>query len=64
MTDKMLTCLTKCIIEKVVDDVLDHRVSYIDEVQKGIDAADARDFASPEEVNAVFERMRVTNKDK
>ena len=45
------------LLNKAVDDVLVYYQWYTGEVQKGIDAANSGEFASPEEVDAVFRKF-------
>ena len=45
------------LLNKAVDDILDYYQWYIGEVQKGVEAANDGEFASSEEVNAVFKKF-------
>jgi len=44
------------LLNKALDDILEHQAWFEAEVQKGIAAADRGEFASPEEVTAVFNK--------
>jgi len=44
------------LLNKALDDILDHQAWFVAEVQKGIAAADKGEFASPEEVTAIFNK--------
>lgn len=45
------------LLNKAVDDILEHYQWHTDEVQKGVAAANSGEFASPEEVDAVFRKF-------
>jgi len=44
------------LLNKALDDILDHQAWFVAEVQKGIAAADKGEFASPEKVTAIFNK--------
>ena len=44
------------LLNKALDDILDHQAWFVAEVQKGITAADKGEFASPENVTAIFNK--------
>jgi len=44
------------LLNKALDDILDHQAWFVAEVQKGIAAADKGEFASPENVTAIFNK--------
>ena len=44
------------LLNKALDDILEHQAWFMEEVQKGIEAADKREFASPDEVTAIFNK--------
>lgn len=44
------------LLNKAVDDILEYYQWYVGEVQKGIEAANKGEFASSEEVDAVFKK--------
>jgi predicted transcriptional regulator len=44
------------LLNKALDDILEHQAWFVAEVQKGIAAADKGEFASPEEVTAIFNK--------
>ena len=44
------------LLNKTLDDILEHQAWFIAEVQKGIAAADNGEFASPEDVTAVLNK--------
>ena len=44
------------LLNKALDDILDHQAWFVAEVQKGIAAADKGEFASPEDVTAIFNK--------
>ena len=44
------------LLNKALDDILEHQAWFVAEVQKGIAAADKGEFASPEEVTATFNK--------
>lgn len=44
------------LLNKALDDILEHQVWFVAEVQKGIEAADKGEFASPDEVTAIFNK--------
>lgn len=44
------------LLNKALDDILDHQAWFVAEVQKGIAAADKGEFASPEKVTAIFSK--------
>ena len=44
------------LLNKALDDILDHQAWFVAEVQKGIEAADKGEFASPDEVTAIFNK--------
>lgn len=44
------------LLNKALDDVLEHQAWFVAEVQKGIKAADNGGFVSPEEVTAIFNK--------
>ena len=44
------------LLNKALDDILEHQAWFVAEVQKGIEAADKGEFVSPEEVTAVFNK--------
>lgn len=44
------------LLNKALDDILDHQSWFVAEVQKGIAAADKGEFASPEKVTAIFNK--------
>ncbi|ACU90616.1 CopG family ribbon-helix-helix protein [Desulfomicrobium baculatum] len=44
------------LLNKALDDILEHQAWFEVEVQKGIAAADKGEFASPEEVTAIFNK--------
>jgi predicted transcriptional regulator len=45
------------LLNKALDDILDHQAWFVAEVQKGIAAADKGEFASPETVTAIFNKF-------
>lgn len=47
------------LLNKAVDDILEYHQWYIGEVQKGVDAANNGDFASSDEVDAIFRKFGV-----
>jgi len=49
------------LLNKALDDILEYYEWYVGEVQKGIDAADNGEFASSEEVEAVFRKFGAYN---
>ena len=44
------------LLNKALDDILEHQVWFMEDVQKGIEAADKREFASLDEVTAIFNK--------
>lgn len=44
------------LLNKALDDILEHQAWFAEEVQKGIEAADKGEFASTEEVTAIFNK--------
>lgn len=44
------------LLNKALDDILEHQAWFVAEVEKGIEAADKGEFASPEEVTAIFNK--------
>ena len=44
------------LLNKALDDILEHQAWFAAEVQKGIAAADNGEFASPDEVTAIFNK--------
>jgi len=44
------------LLNKALDDILEHQAWFVAEVQKGVEAADKGEFASPEEVTALFNK--------
>lgn len=44
------------LLNKALDDILEHQAWFVAEVQKGIEAADKGEFVSPDEVNAIFNK--------
>jgi predicted transcriptional regulator len=44
------------LLNKALDDILEHQAWFVAEVQKGVEAADKDEFASPEEVTALFNK--------
>jgi predicted transcriptional regulator len=44
------------LLNKALDDILEHQAWFVGEVQKGIAAADKSEFASSEEVTAIFNK--------
>jgi predicted transcriptional regulator len=44
------------LLNKALDDILEHQAWFVEEVQKGIEAADKGEFASPEDVTAIFNK--------
>lgn len=42
------------LLNKAVDDILEYYEWYVDEVQTGVEAANNGEFASDEEVDAIF----------
>lgn len=44
------------LLSKALDDILEHQAWFVAEVQKGVAAADNDEFASPEDVTAVFNK--------
>jgi len=44
------------LLNKALDDILEHQAWFVAEVQKGIEAADKGEFASPDEVTAIFNK--------
>lgn len=44
------------LLNKALDDILEHQDWFAAEVQKGIAAADNGEFASPDEVTAIFNK--------
>jgi predicted transcriptional regulator len=44
------------LLNKALDDILEHQAWFMAEVQKGIEAADKGEFASPDEVTAIFNK--------
>lgn len=44
------------LLNKALDDILEHQAWFAAEVQKGIAAADNDEFASPDEVTAIFNK--------
>jgi predicted transcriptional regulator len=44
------------LLNKALDDILEHQAWFVGEVQKGIAAADKGEFASPEEVTEIFNK--------
>ena len=44
------------LLNKALDDILEHQAWFVAEVQKGIAAADKGEFASPENVTAIFNK--------
>jgi predicted transcriptional regulator len=44
------------LLNKALDDILEHQAWFVAEVQKGIAAADKSEFASSEEVTAIFNK--------
>lgn len=44
------------LLNKALDDILEHQAWFMEDVQKGIEAADKREFASPDEVTAIFNK--------
>lgn len=49
------------LLNKAIDDALEHHQWYVEEVQKGIDCADRGDFVSREELNDFLEKFGVGN---
>ena len=45
------------LLNKAIDDILEYHKWYVGEVQKGIEEAEAGEFASNEEVEAVFAKF-------
>ncbi len=45
------------LLNKALDDILEHQAWFMAEVQKGIAAADNGEFASPEKVTASFNKF-------
>lgn len=44
------------LLNKALDDILEHQAWFVAEVGKGIEAADRGEFASPGEVTATFNK--------
>lgn len=44
------------LLNKALDDILEHQAWFVAEVQKGIEAADKGEFASRDEVTAIFNK--------
>ena len=44
------------LLNKALDDILEHQAWFVAEVGKGVEAADRGEFASPEEVTATFNK--------
>jgi predicted transcriptional regulator len=44
------------LLNKALDDILEHQAWFVAEVQKGIEAADKGELASPDEVTAIFNK--------
>lgn len=44
------------LLNKALDDILEHQSWFVAEVQKGIEAADKGELASPDEVTAIFNK--------
>ena len=44
------------LLNKALDDILEHQAWFAEEVQNGIEAADKGEFASTEEVTAIFNK--------
>ncbi|SFK25327.1 Predicted transcriptional regulator [Desulfomicrobium apsheronum] len=44
------------LLNKALDDILEHQAWFVEEVQKGIEAADKGELASPDEVTAIFNK--------
>ena len=44
------------LLNKALDDILEHQAWFVAEVQKGVAAADNGEFASPDEVTAIFNK--------
>jgi predicted transcriptional regulator len=45
------------LLNKALDDILEHQAWFVAEVQKGIEAADKGEFGSPDEVTAIFTKF-------
>ncbi|MBE1427453.1 putative transcriptional regulator [Desulfomicrobium macestii] len=44
------------LLNKALDDILEHQAWFVAEVGKGVEAADRGEFASPDEVTATFNK--------
>lgn len=44
------------LLNKALDDILEHQVWFVEEARKGIEAAEKGEFASTEEVTAIFKK--------
>ncbi|NCC06245.1 MAG: CopG family transcriptional regulator [Proteobacteria bacterium] len=44
------------LLNKALDDILEHQAWFVAEVQKGIEAADKGELAAPDEVTAIFNK--------
>ena len=45
------------LLNKALDDILEYQACFVAEVQKGVEAAERGEFASPEEVAAIFSKF-------
>ena len=45
------------LLNKALDDILEHQACFVAEAQKGVEAAERGEFASPEEMAAIFSKF-------
>lgn len=44
------------LINRALDDLLEHQAWFVAEVQKGLEAADGGNFAAPEDIEEIFKK--------